>query len=81
MRTTKLHNLFGITFITFLLFAIPLQAEAKKEKVQSEKEAVILLPLVVSADAQNMVNEMQAAVVQGLQQKYKVYSGEKVLQE
>jgi hypothetical protein len=65
----------------FCLIALPLQAEAKKEKVQSEKEAVILLPLVVSAEAQSMVNEMQAAVVQGLQQKYKVYSGERVLQE
>jgi hypothetical protein len=28
-----------------------------------------------------MVNEMQAAVVQGLQQKYKVFSGDRVLQE
>jgi formylglycine-generating enzyme required for sulfatase activity len=68
-------------FAVFCLIALPLQAEAKKEKVQSEKEAVILLPLVVSAEAQSMVNEMQAAVVQGLQQKYKVYSGDRVLQE
>jgi len=61
---------------------MPLQAEAaKKAKVQSEKEAVILLPLVVTAEAQSMVSEMQSAVVQGLQQKYLVYSGDRVLQE
>src|ERR1019366_3028082 len=32
-------------------------------------------------EAQNMSSEMQAAVVQGLQQKYLVYSGDRVLQE
>jgi hypothetical protein len=60
---------------------MPLQAEAKKQKVQSDKEAVILLPLVISVEAQSMSSEMQAAVVQGLQHKYLVYSGDRVLQE
>ena len=86
MRLSKLHYLFGLAVVC--LIALPLQAHAKPakgkaEKVapQVEKEKVILLPLVISAEAQNMSSEMQAAVVQGLQQKYLVYSGDRVLQE
>ena len=72
-----------LTLITALcLVVIPLQADAaKKAKLQSDKVAVVLLPLVISSDAQSMASEMQAAVVQGLQQKYKVFSGDRVLQE
>jgi hypothetical protein len=69
---------FILSSLSFIV--VPLQAEAAK-KPQSDKEAVILLPLVISAEAQSIANEMQAAVVQGLQQKYKVYSGDRVLQE
>ena len=83
---TKVPKLiiFGI-IAALCLIASPLQAHAKPAKANkashAEKEKVILLPLVISAEAQSMVSEMQAAVVQGLEQKYQVYSGERVLQE
>jgi hypothetical protein len=79
MKNSPIQIIFGLAILS--LIGLPLQAEAKKEKVQSDKEAIILLPLVISAEVQSMVSEMQAAVVQGLQQKYLVYSGERVLQE
>jgi len=69
------------------IIALPLQSQAKTEKpkienlTQPEKEKVILLPMVVSEDTQNMLSQMQSAVVQGLEQKYLVFSGERVLQE
>ncbi len=76
--------IFGIIAV-LCLAASPLQASAKSAKANkashAEKEKVILLPMQISADAQSMVSEMQAAVVQGLEQKYLVYSGDRVLQE
>ena len=69
------------------LSILSLPAYAKTSKVKAgivarqEKEKVVLLPMQVSEDAQNMLSQMQAAVVQGLEQKYLVYSGERVLQE
>ncbi len=81
MRNHKLHKLFN-HLATICLITLSLQVYAKPEDAtQSAKEKVILLPLVVSEDTQSMLSQMQAAVVQGLEQKYFVYSGERVLQE
>ena len=78
---TKLLTL--LTIITALyLIAIPLQADAaKKQKVQSDKERLVLMPIRVPVDDKNLTGAMETALLEGLQQKYEVFSGEKVAQK
>lgn len=65
------------TIIAILLCVFTLSANAKPVV---EQQSVILLPLQVM-DSTEATNQMQAAVVEGLEEKYTVYSGERVLQE
>jgi hypothetical protein len=60
------------------------QAQAKPAKdkaAQAAKEKVILMPMDITVEDRSMTSDMQNAVIQGLQQKYQVYSGEQVLTE
>jgi hypothetical protein len=84
MSQTKLLNLFAFAITTFCLIAMPLQAQAKPAKdkaTQAAKEKVILMPMDIPAEHRNMMSQMQDTVVQGLQQKYQVFSGDQVLEE
>jgi len=54
---------------------------AKTSKPQHQKEGLVLMPIGVSEENQNMRSAMETAIVQGLAQKYEVFSGERVLQE
>ncbi len=81
---SKLPKLIAFTLAAFCLIVIPLQSQAAKGKHKPEqvtKEKVILLPLDIPAENQNMLSQMQDAVEQGLRQKYVVFSGEQVLRE
>ena len=82
MRPSKLHNLFGIAVVTIFLTAIPYQSQAKsinKHKTQeSSKERLVLMPLRVPEEDKNLTGAMETALVEGLQLKYDVYSGEVV---
>jgi TPR repeat protein len=81
----KLFNLLTIILATCSLIAIPLPSQAAgKGKAKAEqviKEKVILMPMDIPAENRNMFSEIQDTVVQGLKQKYQVYSGEQVLTE
>src|SRR5450631_4290458 len=85
MSQTKLLNLFALAITTFCLVAIPHQSQAapkeKAKAAQSAKEKVILMPMDITVEDRSMISDMQNAVIQGLQQKYLVYSGEQVLTE
>ncbi len=85
MRTSKLHNLFGIVIATLCLSAIPHQSQAsskiKHNTAQSTKERLVLMPLRVPDEDKKLTGAMETALVKGLQQKYDVYSGEQVSQK
>ncbi len=66
------------------LLVMPYQAHAKPAKAKAPKaseavkERLVLMPLRVGKENQNMAGAMETAVVQGLEQKYRVYSGDEV---
>ncbi len=59
---------------------IPLQAQAAKP-VKESKERLVLMPMRVDESEKNMLASMETALVQGLQLKYEVFSGEQVAQK
>jgi sulfatase modifying factor 1 len=64
------------------LVALPFQAHAKpakaKTNIEAAKEHLVLMPLRLSEEDKNLQGAMEAALVNGLQQKYEVFSGEQV---
>jgi Protein of unknown function (DUF1566) len=52
-----------------------------KKPANSIKERLVLMPLRVSEENRNMQGAMETALVQGLQQKYEVFSGDQVAQK
>ena len=46
--------------------------------VFADKEAVVLMPLRVTNVDRSMLGTMEAAIVEGLQVRYKVFAGEQV---
>jgi hypothetical protein len=56
------------------ILSAPLQAAP-------QKEALVLMPLLVTAEDRSLQGMMETALVEGLQQEYKVYSGEQVQQK
>ena len=85
MRTSKLSKLFSIALIAAILFSVPLQSvAASKDKSQaddSEKYRLVFMPLRVPPEDKNLTGAMETALVEGLQQKYVVFSGEQVSQK
>jgi len=85
MNNSKLRNLFVIIATVFLV-AIPLQSKAAEKgnhnaAQQDEKERLVLMPLRVPEEDKNLLGAMETALVEGLQQKYDVFSGEQVSQK
>jgi hypothetical protein len=74
--------MFGITFITLCLVTSPHQSEAaqkyKHKTEQSTKDRLVLMPLRIPEEDKDLAGSMETALVNGLQQKYDVYSGEVV---
>lgn len=75
-----MKSLLGIVLLIVCLGAIASSAQAAKSK-QIEKERLVLMPLRVGDDEQSLKGAMETALVQGLQQKYVVFSGEQVAQK
>src|ERR1035437_7095462 len=85
MNNSKLRNLFVIIATVFFV-AIPLQSQAAEKgnhnvAQQVEKERLVLMPLRVPEENKNLLGAMETALVEGLQQKYDVFSGEQVSQK
>ena len=85
MRDSKLLKLFYITLISSFVFVVPHQADAasklKQQADDSDKDRLVLMPLRVPPEDNNLTGAMETALVEGLQQKYVVFSGEQVSQK
>ncbi len=85
MKNSKLSILGSITLaILFLLTCPPQSNAAQKYKDASNtsgKERLVLMPIRVPDDDKNLTGAMETALVEGLQQKYDVFSGEAVSQK
>jgi hypothetical protein len=67
-----------LILITILcLVAMPLQANAAK-KAQSDKEKLVLMPLRLTEDIQNMQGAIETSLAEGLHDNYTVFSGAEV---
>ena len=87
MNKTFTQSIFALIAL-FCLIALPLQAQAKPAKgkaekttQQVEKEKLVLMPLRVPETDKDLIGAMETALVEGLQQKYVVFSGEQVSQK
>jgi len=85
MRTSKLHYLYGIAVAIFCFSSLAFQVQAKTIKensaADSGKDRLVLMPLRVPPEDKNLTGAMETALVEGLQQKYIVFSGEQVSQK
>ena len=70
---------FSVLSLTLLLS--PAQAATKAKSKAAQKERLVLLPMDISAESRSMYGQQESAVVEGLAQKYEVFSGERVMQE
>lgn len=80
MSLSKLRNLHGIVAILCLI-VLPLQVQAKTKPAQAaqpSKERLVLMPLRLGEADQSRQAAMEVALLEGLQQKYQVFSGEQV---
>lgn len=77
-----MKKLLSVTISALCLVVMLPQAQAKTVKApkpqQAPKERLVLMPLRVGEDIQNMLGAMETALAQGLQQKYEVFSGMEV---
>jgi hypothetical protein len=85
MHPSNLLKLFSITLITFFVLTISFQANSasktKQEADVSGKDRLVLMPLRVPPEDRDLTGAMETALVEGLQQKYIVFSGEQVSQK
>ena len=72
-----------VTFIICSLTAVTaIQARAVEQGLlKSSKERLVIMPLRVSEEDKSLLGALETALVQGLQQKYEVFSGEQVAQK
>lgn len=78
---SKSQNLLALIFAAFCLLVITApQAHAAKPKAsqQAQKERLVLMPLRLGEEDQQLQGAMEMALVKGLQQKYEVFFGEQV---
>ena len=87
MSQFKPLHLFGIV-ITIISFALaPQYSQAATAKVkhkaaeQREKDRLVLMPLRIPEEDKDLAGAMETALVNGLQQKYDIFSGEQVSQK
>ncbi|HEU0188448.1 MAG TPA: hypothetical protein VFQ97_00455 [Gallionella sp.] len=88
LRKNKLRNQIGIV-AAICLTVMPLQVHAAETNTpgkanviaQPAKGRLVLMPLRVAEGDKSLQGAMETALVEGLQQKYEVYSGEQVLQK
>ena len=81
-----MRNALGIIIATLCLAWVPAQAQAPKankatKTAQVTKERLVLMPLRVAEEDKSLQGAMETALVEGLQQKYEVFSGEQVAQK
>ena len=82
MKKSRLNLLFITAFATLCLVLNPLPSEAANKGIskpsETTKERLVLMPLRVGDEIQNMQGAMETAIAEGLQQQYTVFAGEDV---
>lgn len=81
MKASKLQKLPITIIATLCLLAItapPAHAAKPKAPQQAQKERLVLMPLRIPEEDKSLQGAMETALVEGLQQKYVVFSGEQV---
>ena len=80
MRPAVMTKLIGFISVLFFLAGLQTAAHAAKpiKGNRSVKERLVLMPLRIPDEDKNLIGAMETALVQGLQQKYEVFSGEQV---
>jgi vacuolar-type H+-ATPase subunit E/Vma4 len=83
MKEAGMKNLRAPILATLCLLAMALPAHAAKPKApqQAQKERLVLMPLRIPEEEKALQGAMETALVEGLQQKYVVFSGEQVAQK
>ena len=85
MSQLKLLQLFSLAIAIFFISAIPARSDAANVRKnissqQVEKERLVLMPLRLGEDDQKFQGVIETALVEGLQKKYVVFSGEQVVE-
>jgi formylglycine-generating enzyme required for sulfatase activity len=85
LATTDIHRGLGMKallgiIIAILCLTVLAPAHAAKPK-QVQKERLVLMPLRIPEEDKSLQGAMETALVEGLQQKYIVFSGEQVAQK
>ena len=83
MSKLKLRYLLSVIMLAAFLVGIPHNSQAAtktKHKIaqQVEKERLVLMPLRLGEEDQKLQGAIETALVESLQQKYEVFSGEQV---
>ena len=82
MSKSNFRNLFILTTAALCLLVTAFPSHAAKGKASKvSKERLVLMPLRVAEEDKNLQGAMETALVEGLQQKYEVFSGEQVAQK
>lgn len=83
-----MRNLFGVVVTFFILLPVATNALSAQnvetnivKTTKVEKERMVLMPLRVEEEYQKLQGSMETALVEGLQQRYEVFSGEQVVQK
>jgi formylglycine-generating enzyme required for sulfatase activity len=78
-----MHKLTSLVIALLCLAAIstPVHAAKVVKAAKPIKERMVLMPLRVADEDKNLLGAMETALVEGLQQKYEVFSGERVAQK
>jgi predicted secreted protein len=79
-RESAMRNFIGVIIVILFLTGGYSQALAAKPAKEAKpvKEPLVLMPLRVSEEDKSLQGAMETALVEGLQKKYKVFSGEQV---
>ena len=75
-----MRNLFAVLIALICLAGMTPTAHAAKpaKAIKESKEYLVLMPLRVAEEDQNLQGQMQSALVEGLQQQYEVKWGGEV---
>ena len=78
-----MRNLLSVitVFFCMMLLTAPAQAAKPGKSATTDKERLVLMPLRVGDEDNSRQAAMETALVEGLQQKFEVFSGEQVAQK
>jgi formylglycine-generating enzyme required for sulfatase activity len=70
-----------ISIACFTLILAPAHAAKIIKAAKPVKERLVLMPMLVGAQERSLQGAMETALIEGLEQKYEVYSGDRVRQK